>query len=164
VLLENLDPVVLSVADIDQAILRHCRTAHGAELFRCRGTRIVRAETGIIGFFAVCAPVPFVGAGGSVEYDYPVIAEAVGHVDLIGRRIDSDTGGPVEPRLALAALDLARASDLQQELAGAREFEHVSILRAWSSFRRRACRSSSGRLGLAGGRDPHVPLVIDRYS
>jgi hypothetical protein len=118
--------------------------------------------------------VAFVGAGVGVEDDDAAIAESVGDVDLVSRGIDSDAGWPVQPRFAIAALDIARASDLQQELARARELDHVGIFAGiWGPRRRRrgaspargwrrcALRPTGGRLGQAGGRDPDVPLVIN---
>src|SRR5215510_10655686 len=138
VLLKHLDSIVLAVADIDQTILRDRGAAYRAKLF-CRGRiRIVRAEARVIGLLAVGAPVALVGAGVGVEDDDAVIAESIGGVDLVGRRIDSDAGRPVQPRFAIAAFDLARVSDLQQELARARELDHVSVLRPRRCRRRAA--------------------------
>src|SRR5262245_792635 len=170
VLLKHLDSIVLAVADIDQIILRYRGAAYRAKLF-CRGRiRIVRAEARVIGLFAVSAPVPLVCAGVGVEDDDAVIAESVGDVGLVGRRIDSDAGRPVQPRFAIAALDIARASDLRQELPRARELDHVSVLRPRRcrrgasparGWRRCSLPPSGRRLGQAGGCAPDVPLVID---
>src|SRR5262249_24166142 len=114
VLLERLNPVVLAVADIDRTIFRDRDTAHRAKLFRRRRIRIVGAEAGVIRLLAVSAPVTFVGSGVGVEDDDAAIDKSVGDIDLIGRRIDSGAGVTVQPCLAVTALNLARAPDLQQ--------------------------------------------------
>src|SRR5262249_35866758 len=111
VLLKHLDSIVQAIAAIDQTILRNRVAAYRAKLFWRRRMRIVRAEARVIGLLAVSAPVALVGAGVAIEDDDAVIAESIGDVDLVGRRINSDAGRPVQPRFAIAALDLARASD-----------------------------------------------------
>ncbi len=134
VFLKDLHPIILTVTDVDPAVFRYPDAAHRAKLLRWRRTGIVWAEVRIIRLFTVCAPVPFVSSGVGVKDDDPMIADAVGDVDFVGRRINLDIGRTrFNPVWTVAAFDFARVSDLQEKLAGARELEHMRILRAWRS-------------------------------
>ena len=76
VLLEDLDPVVHPVADVDEPVGRDAHAVHRVpELL---DARVARRP-------AVGAPVALVGAGGRVEHDHPVVGVAVRHVQLVGR-------------------------------------------------------------------------------
>jgi hypothetical protein len=112
-----------------------------------------------------------------------VIDEPVRDVDLAGGGVDRHARGTIERRRALVVARLAGLADLQQELAGAGELEHVRVLR----FRRRggaaplACRSGrwcrtgggrgapapgvrgarAGNLRRTGRRDPHRAFRVD---
>src|SRR5437879_4039996 len=103
---------------------------HGvAELLRGRVAGVVAAERRIVGLVTVRAPVPFVLAGFGIEDDHPMIAVAIGDVQLVGLWIDEHLGGALEVLGVVAALALAWLADLHQELAGLGELQnHVVVV------------------------------------
>src|SRR6185369_2179686 len=83
-------------------------------------------------------------------------------INLIRVAVNCYARRPVETRLAVVAFGLARVSDLQNELAGRRELEHMSVL----GLSRRGCPASLSRrrLRLPGARYPDVAFVIHGYA
>src|SRR5262245_59214092 len=120
--LEDLDAVVDSIADVEQAIDREVRAVHRiAELLSGRRLRIVPPEVRVIRLVDIRAPVTFVLAGLRVEHDDTMVAVPVGDVDLVGFLVDERLRGQTKVRDVVAPLARPRLADLLQELAGARE-------------------------------------------
>jgi hypothetical protein len=88
--------------------------------------------------------VPLVGARVGVEHDHAAVRAAhftVGDVHLVVARIDDGVGRSVERRRVVVLAHLALLADLEDERAGARELEHLRVL-----------RSTAGH--------PHIVLVV----
>ena len=107
VLLEHLNPVVLAVAYIQQAVTAHHHAVH-------RG-KLLRDDVGIVGTFdrgatlrsvdrwlAVGAPMALVRARVGVEHDHPPVSVPVRHEHLVGLDIDDDAGGTREVHRVVA--------------------------------------------------------------
>ena len=125
-----------------------------AELLRRRRLGLVRTEVGVVRLVAVGAPVAFELSGIGVDDRHALVQVAVGEIRLVGRRVDEDLGDAAERDRIVAAAGVGRLAilhrtqagvglaDLQEELAGAAELEHLRIARPVAA-------------------DPHVALVID---
>src|SRR5215467_6091329 len=72
---------------------------------------------GIVGLIAVSAPPLLDLAGLAVNHRDASISVAVGHVALVGLRIDVDLGNTPEIHWVIAAFVLALMARLRQELA-----------------------------------------------
>ena len=81
---EHLDAIVRPVADVDEAIVRELRAVYRvAELLRGRRIRIVGPQVRVVRLVAVRAPVALELAGLGVDDRHPLVAVAVGQVDLV---------------------------------------------------------------------------------
>ena len=150
--LEDLDPVVHAVTDIQQAIDGHIRAMHGvAELLGRRRIRVVFSEVGVVGLVPVGAPVALVLAGIRVIHDHAMVAVTVGDVDLIGLLVDKRLGRQPQVLNVVAALAMGGLADLHQELAVLREFQNLIVEVGSgcgrSRFVRRAARRRLGQRG-----------------
>ena len=145
VLLEDLDPVVGTVAHVHEAVERGFGAVHRcAELLDERCIRIVGRRPRVVRLVSVGAPVALEGARRGVQHRDAAAAVAVGEVGLVGFAVEGQLGDPVEARLAVAVrrpgLRLAVRS---QEFAVARELQDVGVVRPVSA-------------------DPDVVHVVDR--
>ena len=110
----------------------------------CRRVRRGRCARGLL---AIREPVALVGALVRIEDDDAPVA-GVGDEHFVGGGVVRDRGRTVQRRLAVGAVHFSRRADLQQELAVARELEHVSV----AGHGRRGCRACTGaRRCLAAG-------------
>src|SRR4051794_13065419 len=140
---EHLQPIVGAVADIDEVVVRAFDAVHGiAELRRWRRLGVVRAEIRVVRTIAIRAPVTFHLAGIGVEHSDALVEVAVGHIGLVGLRIDPDLGDAPEVLRVVASGVFAGAADLQQELAVLGELQDMSVL-------------------LTVAADPDIALVVD---
>src|SRR5260370_42710091 len=87
-----------------------------AELLGGRRIGIVRAEVGVIGFFAVGAPLALVLSGFRVIDDHAVIAVTISYIQFIGGGIDKQFRGSLQVFGVIAALAFTRVADLHEEL------------------------------------------------
>ena len=99
VLLEHLNPVVQAVADVDEAIARHCHTVNRrAELLSERCVGVVRTGIDVVRHVAVGAPVALVLPRGRVDDDDAPVLVAIGNVELVGRAVQVHLGWTTEKR------------------------------------------------------------------
>src|SRR5262249_9344820 len=140
---EDLDTVVLPVADVDEAVVRTLDAVHRvAELLLGWRLRIIRALRSVVRLVAVGAPEALHLAGVGIDNRDALVAIAVRDVSLIGLGIDPDLGHTPEVLRIVAALALAELADLHQELAVLGELEDMGVL-------------------LAVAADPDIALVVD---
>src|SRR6266481_79120 len=81
IFLEDLDAVVRTVADVEEAVVGKLGAVHGiAELLGRRRIGIVGAEVGVIGLLTIGAPVALVLSGFRVLDDHAMIAVTIGYI------------------------------------------------------------------------------------
>src|SRR5262245_44123264 len=102
---EDLQTIVLPVADIDEAVVRTLDAVHRiAELLRGRRLGIVRAKGGVVRLVAVGAPIALHLAGVGIDHRDALVAVAVRDIGLVGLGIDPDLGDAAEVLRIIAAL------------------------------------------------------------
>ena len=129
--LEDLNPIVHAIADIQQPIDRQVGAVYRVpELLRRRRLRIVPPQIHIVRLVAIRAPVPLVCARVGVEHDDAVIAVAVGDVELVGLLVEERLRRQPQVLDVVAPLARARLPDLHQEFSVSRELQdHVVVER-----------------------------------
>ena len=146
VLLEHLDTVVRTVADVHEPVARGLRAVHRVpELLGQRRRGVVRRHAGVIGLVAVGAPVALDATAARVDHRDALVAVPVGHVGLAGLGVERDLGHAPEVRGVVAVRRLFGRAVLGEELAVVAELEDVRIRGAIAA-------------------DPHVVLVIDGHA
>src|SRR5262249_15761357 len=126
-LVEDLDAVVATVADIEQSLAIELRAMRMAAADDCEEAAIGSGVPPLAKEFAGC-----------VEDDDPMVGVAVGDIKIAISRIDGNVGGLVQKERAFVSSRLAAfvvrivadalAADLEQELlAVVRPFLHDSI-------------------------------------
>src|SRR4029077_9040216 len=128
VLAEDLDAIVLPVADVDEAVLGDLHAVNGVrELLWCGPGRIVGRSFLIARRLSVGAPVALVGAGVGIKHDDAMIAVTVNE-DFIGRWVDFRIGRPAQAARIGAACLRSGFADLQHELSVLSEFQDVTVV------------------------------------
>src|SRR5579864_9216754 len=126
--LEDLDAIVLPVADVDKAVVRQLRAVHRSpELLNVRRRRIVLAEWPVVGLLAVAAPIALDRTRVAVDDRDAPVPVPVADVALVGLRIHEDLRRRAEILGVVAALALAAMPELGDELAVLRELEKLRI-------------------------------------
>ena len=120
--------IVHAIADIHQTVARDAHAVHGvAVLLGRRRGGIVWAQVCVVGGLAVRAPMTFVLSGGGVEYNDASVLVAVCDIELVGACIGHGHGWPAETGRRYCCPGAPGVADLQQELAIARELEHLMV-------------------------------------
>src|SRR5262245_5584824 len=96
----------------------------------------------IVGFPAVCAPVPFVCARVGVKDNHPTVKVTISHKKFVRLTVDEQTGRASEVLRIVTALILSGMADLKNELSLVRKLENLVVL-----FRVSA--------------QPHIILIVD---
>src|SRR5260370_33494540 len=100
-----------------------------AELLGGRRIGIVRAEVGVIGFFAVGASLAVVLHGFRVIDDHAVIAVTISYIQFIGGGIDNQFRGSLQVFGVIDDLAFTRVADLHEEFAALGQFQdHVVMI------------------------------------
>src|SRR5262249_36599570 len=82
----------------------------------------------VVGFPAICPPVPFVCAGVGIKDDNAAVEVSIGHEELICLPVYEKTGRSTKILRVVAALVLSRMSDLKDELSFVRKLQNLIVL------------------------------------
>src|SRR5438045_9639456 len=99
-----------------------------AELFRRSSVWVVRAEVFVAGLISIRAPVTLVFAGLGVIHNHAVVPVAVRDVRFVFLFVDGNLGRASQILRVVAALALARLSDLKEESSGLRQLQDHRVV------------------------------------
>jgi hypothetical protein len=122
-----LDPIVPSVTDVYETVLRDGDAVYGVKLLRRRPCRIVCINLTIVRFVAVRAPMPFILSGIPIEDDDAAIIVTIGNIDFVRGRILVDLGWSPEVLRVVAPVMLALMTYLQEELPSPVELQNLRV-------------------------------------
>src|SRR5262245_28102603 len=142
-LVENLDPVVPAITDVQQPFHTHDHAV-----------RMPAADRGeLSGAGARRAPLPQILAGG-IEHDDAMVAVAIGDVDVVRHRIDGDIGRVIERHRAAVE-------------AGLTALPADSVAHGPTADLEQQFFSVAGPLlnhAAAAARDPEIAFVVDEAA
>ena len=175
IFLEDLNPVVHAIADVEQAVVREFGAMHGISELLGRGSiGVIGAEIGVIRLIAVSAPVPLVFAGIGVIHDNAMVAVAIGDIHFVRVLIDKDFCRKPEILDIITAFTGGDFTNLHHELTVLGKLHDHTVVEVTQSSRGlalvrsctlpAACAASSGPArghAAAITADPHVTFVID---